>query len=179
MISKRKLLRQTSHPTSNPDNKVTSNPSKLLITSLPQKDCDVQDPPEALYMDQPFLSESYIEMLSCGANMRNMSSNLACNLFFFFFFFFFVDINSCPIPPSGLKPIVNAYILKKWHAKSILWYKTSLGPYYLHPHSTVSHKLLLIVEDPPSCPLCQSPISLKHILMNCDNFSRILMKRMK
>lgn len=32
-----------SHPMSNPDNKVTSNPSKLLITSLLQGDCDAQD----------------------------------------------------------------------------------------------------------------------------------------
>ncbi len=47
----RQLQRQASRPTSNPNNKVTSNPSKLLITSLPQEDYDAQDPPVASYMD--------------------------------------------------------------------------------------------------------------------------------
>lgn len=79
LISKRQLPRQTSHPTSNPDNKVTSNPSKLLITSLPQKDVWRARSPQKLCIWISRFCQSCIEMLSCGANMGNISSNLACN----------------------------------------------------------------------------------------------------
>lgn len=56
-----------SHPTSNPDNKVTSNPRKLLITSLPQEDCDVQAPPKALFMDHKTSRFYRSHVLKCWA----------------------------------------------------------------------------------------------------------------
>ena len=97
-------------------------------------------------------------------------------------------ISNTKIPYTDLKPLINKFILKKWpkswddqthnklhHIQDTIgeWpagYRSSIG----HTHITHSH--LLKGEDSPVCSTCKVPLTVKHILINCDSFSQICPK---
>ena len=108
------------------------------------------------------------------------------------------DISNSKIP-YDLKPIINKLILKKWqkscddqtqnklhHIQDIIgeWlvgYRRNrnevviLSRFYIgHPHITHSH--LLKRKTPPICSTCKVPLTVKHILINCDRFRQIHLK---
>ena len=43
-------------------------------------------------------------------------------------------------------------------------------------HTHITHSHLLKGEDPPVCPTCKVPLTVKHILINCDRFRHICPK---
>ena len=104
-------------------------------------------------------------------------------------------ISNTKIPYTDLKPLINKFILKKWqnpwddqtqnklhhiqdtidewpagyrrNRKEVLISRLRIG----HTHITYSH--LLKGEDPPVCSTCKVPLTVKHILINCDRFCQI------
>lgn len=109
MISNRQLPRQTSyhsHPTSNPDNKVTRNPSKLPITSLPQEDWHAKSSWSFIYDHKTLKCWDVVLTWEKQAQIW-LATNKSP------FPSIFVDMNPCPIPPPNLKPIRNHYIPPK------------------------------------------------------------------
>ncbi len=40
-------------------------------------------------------------------------------------------------------------------------------------HFRMTHKFLILGEDPPTCSLCQIPLSIKHVLLDCANFNSV------
>ena len=104
-------------------------------------------------------------------------------------------ISNTKIPYTDLKSLINKFILKKWqkswdyqtqnklhhiqdtigewpagyrrNRKEVIISRLHIG----HTHMTHSH--LLKGEDSPVCPTCKVPLTVKHILINCNRFRQI------
>ena len=105
-------------------------------------------------------------------------------------------ISNTKIPYTDLKPLINKFILKKWQKswdhqtqnklhhiqdtitewlagyrrnriKEVIMSRLHIG----HTHITHSHRLKR--EDFPVCSTCKVPLTVKHILINCDRFRQI------
>ncbi len=37
----------------------------------------------------------------------------------------------------------------------------------------MTHKFLILGEDPPTCSLCQNPLSMKHVLLDCAGLNPV------
>ena len=107
-------------------------------------------------------------------------------------------ISNTKIPYTYLKPLINKFILKKWqeawddqiqnklhhiqdtksewsagyrrNRKEVIISRLRIG----HTHITHSH--LLKGEDSPVCLTCKVPLTVKHILINCDRVRQICQK---
>ena len=100
------------------------------------------------------------------------------------------------IPCTDLKPFINKFIIKKWQKSwddqtqnKLHHIQDTIGEWPAgyrrnrkeeaiisrlrigHTHITHSH--LLKGEDSPVCLTCKVPLTVKHILINCDRFRRI------
>lgn len=102
-----------------------------------------------------------------------------------------LEISDCQIPPSDFKPVINLYITNKWQKEwdgnknnklyeinpsikrssfynfksrhdQVVFTRCRLG------HSRLTHGFLLIGEVPPLCLSCKVPLTIKHILLNCN-----------
>ena len=96
------------------------------------------------------------------------------------------------LPYTDFKPAINKYLLNKWQLiwntdvdnklhsiKSILgeWrpaFRTDrkeVVPARLRiGHSFITHSYLLTGEEQPTCVPCDTPFTIKHILLNCVDF---------
>ena len=108
-------------------------------------------------------------------------------------------ISNTKIPYTDLKPLINKFILKKWqkswddqtqnklhHIQDIIgeWpagyrrnrKEVTISRFHIgHTHITHSH-LLKGGRHPPVCSTCKVPLTVKHILINCDRFRQILQR---
>ena len=105
-------------------------------------------------------------------------------------------ISNTKIPYTDLKPLINKFILKKWqkswddqtqnklhHIQDTIgeWpsgyrrnWKEEVIISRLHiGHTHITHSHLLKGEDSPVCSTCKVPLTVKHILINCDRFRQI------
>ena len=102
-------------------------------------------------------------------------------------------ISNTKIPYTDLKPLNNKFTIKKWQKSwddqiqnKLHHIQDTIGEWpagyrrnrkeeviisRLHIDHTHSH--LLKGEDSPVCPTCKVPLTVKHILINCDRFRRI------
>ena len=102
------------------------------------------------------------------------------------------NVERCPIPNSDLKPLIATYTKAKWQHKwdeninKLHEIKPSVGkPPQIYTgnrrdqvvlsrcrigHSWLTHAFLLKGEPAPECIRCQSPLTIKHILLNCVDF---------
>ena len=109
-----------------------------------------------------------------------------------------IRISNTKIPYTDLKPLINKFIFKKWQKSwddqiqnKLHHIQDTIGewpvgyrrnrkeviisrPLISHTHITHSH--LLKGEDSPVCPTCKVPLTVKHILINCDRFRQICPK---
>ena len=120
-----------------------------------------------------------------------------CNSFYFLLYQ--THISNTKIPYTDLKSLINKFILKKWQKswddqtqnklhhiqdtigewpaghrrnrkEEVIISKLCIG----HTHITHSH--LLNREDSPVCLTSKVPLTVKHILINCDRFRQICPK---
>ena len=105
-------------------------------------------------------------------------------------------ISNTKIPYIDLKPLINKFIIKKWKKSwddqtqnKLHHIQDAIGEWSagyrrnrkdeviisrLHiGHTHITHSHLLKGEDSPVCPTCKVPLTVKHILINCDRFRRI------
>ena len=99
------------------------------------------------------------------------------------------DISNTKIPYTDLKPIINKFMHDKWKKSSddqiqnkLHHIQDTIGEWLAgygrnrnvvilsrlcigHTHITHSH---LKREDTPICSTCKVPLTVKHILINCD-----------
>ena len=95
------------------------------------------------------------------------------------------------IPYTHLKPQINRFLFTKWQqcwndsiTNKLFQIKPTLGewrPAFRKSrmelviisrlrigHSRLTHSFILKQEQPPQCLTCQTPYTIKHILMECD-----------
>ena len=101
-----------------------------------------------------------------------------------------------PLPYSNFKPFTNRHIINKWH---MLWSNSSGNKLFeIKPvigqsepvvrnvrreevvlarlrigHKWITHSYLLKREEPPYCFGCDAPFTVRHILLECSDFSHI------
>ena len=101
-------------------------------------------------------------------------------------------ISNTKIPYTDLKPFINKFIIKKWqkswddqtqnklhniqetidewpagyrrNRKEVIISRLCIG------HTHIIHSHLLKGEDSPVCLTCKVPLTVTHILINCDRF---------
>ena len=96
-------------------------------------------------------------------------------------------ISNTKIPYTDLKPLINKFILKKWpkswddqtHNK-LYYIQDTIGEWPAGYRSDNLQSLycshLLKGENSPVYSTCKIPLTVKHILINCDSFSQICPK---
>ena len=104
-------------------------------------------------------------------------------------------ISSTKVPYTDSKPAIKSYIKQRWQShwdtlqhNKLHSISPTLGylPLVTHTrreavvlrrcrigHSHITHSFLLKGEDPPQCIPCQSPLTIKHILLECADFQLI------
>lgn len=111
------------------------------------------------------------------------------------------DITKIPLPPSDLFPAIKAYIKSKWQME---WNKeTNNKLHEIQPaikptnykhlsranqttitrcrlgHTRLTHRFLLTKDEMPTCILCNTQTSIKHILIDCPGYAQIREKYYK
>ena len=103
-------------------------------------------------------------------------------------------ISNTKIPYTDLKPLISKFILKKWQKswddqtqnklhhiqdtigewpagyrrnRKVIISRLCIG------HTHITHSYLLKGLDSPVCLTCKVPLTVKHILINCDGFRQI------
>ena len=102
--------------------------------------------------------------------------------------------NSCPVPPSDFKPVIWASIQIEWQAhwsaqqnNKLLEIRPSLGLWQSSfrasrrdeviltrlriGHSHLTHSFLLRALPAPMCPVDNTPLTIKHILLDCTQYN--------
>ena len=105
-------------------------------------------------------------------------------------------ISNTKIPYTDLKPLINKFIIKKWQKSwddqiqnKLHHIQDTIGEWPARyrrnrkeeviisrlciGHTHITHSHLLKGEDSPVCLTCKVPLTVKHILINCDRFRRI------
>ena len=108
-------------------------------------------------------------------------------------------ISNTKIPYTDLKPLINKFILKKWQKSyddqtqnKLHHIQDTIGEWpagyrrnrkeeviisgFRIGHTHITHSHLLKGEDFPVCSMCKIPLTVKHILINCDSFRQICPK---
>lgn len=96
----------------------------------------------------------------------------------------------CKAPPTDARPLLISYVMNRWQTE---WDRqTSNKLHEIHPnircrltrnfenrwnqvvytrcrigHTRLTHSFLLKGEEPPHCDACRTPLSVKHLLLDC------------
>ena len=106
-----------------------------------------------------------------------------------------LEPTSFKISFSNFKPSINKYILEEWQTSwnnsignKLLDIKPTIGEYQSVVrnirkdvvlarlrlgHTRITHSYLLQGEEQPQCVGCDAPFTVRHFLLECDDFAQV------
>ena len=106
-----------------------------------------------------------------------------------------LEPTSFKFPFSNFKPSINKYILEEWQTSwnnsigNILDIKPTIGEHQSVVrnirkeevvlarlrlgHTRVTHSYVLLGEEQPQCVGCDAPFTVRHFLLECDDYAQV------